>query len=110
MNKAVVFLGDSRKRIRDFPAEAKAVVGRELYRVQCGLDPSDWKAMNTVGVGVREIRVQEAGQFRVIYLAKFAEAIYVLHAFQKKAAQTPQRDIDLARRRFSALARERTSK
>jgi phage-related protein len=110
MIKMVVFFGDSRKRIRDLPAEAKAVAGREPYRVQCGLDPSDWKAMNTVGVGVREIRVQEAGQFRVIYLAKFAEAIYVLHAFQKKAAQTPQRDIDLARRRFNALARERTSK
>jgi phage-related protein len=83
MIKTAVFLGDSRKRIRDFPEEAKAVAGRELYRVQRGLDPADWKAMNTVGAGVREIRVQEAGQFRVIYVAKFAEAIYVLHAFQK---------------------------
>ncbi len=108
MIKAAVFLGDSRKRIREFPDEAKAVTGRELYRVQCGLDPTDWKAMNTVGIGVREIRVQEAGQFRVIYVAKFAEALYVLHAFQKKTPQTPKRDIDLARRRFNALAKERT--
>ena len=109
MVKPTVFLGDSRKRIRECPDEAKAVTGRELYRVQCGLDPTDWKAMNTVGVGVREIRVQETRQFRVIYVAKFAEAIYVLHAFQKKTPQTPKRDIDLARRRFNALAKERTS-
>ena len=109
MVKPAIFLGDSRKRMRDFPEEAKAVTGRELYRVQCGLDPADWKAMNTVGVGVREIRVQEAGQFRVIYVAKFAEAIYVLHAFQKNTAQTPKRDIDLSRRRFNALAKVRTS-
>jgi phage-related protein len=109
MIKAAVFLGDTRKRIRDFPEEAKSVTGRELYRVQCGLNPADWKAMNTVGVAVREIRVQEAGQFRVIYVAKFAEAIYVLHAFQKKTPQTSKRDIDLARRRFNALAKQRTS-
>jgi phage-related protein len=109
MVKPTVFLGDSRKRIRDFPEGAKAVAGRELYRVQCGLDPADWKAMNTVGIGVSEIRVHEAGQFRVMYVAKFAEAIYVLHAFQKKTAETPKRDIDLARRRFNALAKERTS-
>lgn len=109
MIKAAIFLGDSRKRIRDFPEAAKAIAGRELYRVQCGLDPSDWKAMNTVGVGVREIRIQEVGQYRVIYVAKFAEAIYILHAFQKKTAQTPKRDIDLASRRFNALAKERIS-
>ena len=109
MIKAAVFVGDSRKRIREFPDEAKAVAGRELFRVQCGSDPSDWKPMNTIGAGVREIRVQEAGQFRIMYVAKFAEAIYILHAFQKKTAQTPKRDIDLARRRFNALAKERSS-
>lgn len=109
MIKAAVFVGDSRKRIREFPDEAKAVAGRELFRVQCGSDPSDWKPMHTIGAGVREIRVQESGQFRIIYVAKFAEAIYVLHAFQKKTAQTPKRDIDLARRRFNALAKERSS-
>lgn len=65
--------------------------------------------MNTAGVGVREIRIQEVGQYRVIYVAKFAEAIYILHAFQKKTAQTPKRDIDLASRRFNALAKERIS-
>jgi phage-related protein len=82
--KAAVFVGDSRKRLREFPEEAKAVAGRELFRVQCGSDPPEWKPMNTIGAGVREIRVQEAGQFRIICVAKFAEAIYILHAFQKK--------------------------
>lgn len=109
MIKPAIFVGDSRKQLRAFPDEAKAVAGRELYRVQCGEEPSDWKSMNTVGAGVREIRVQETGQFRVIYVAKFAEAVYVLHAFQKKTAQTPQRDIELARRRFNTLAKERTT-
>lgn len=84
MLKPMVFLGDSRERVREFPADAKSVAGRELYRVQCGDEPLDWKPMTTVGAGVREIRIHEAGQFRVTYVAKFAEAIYVLHAFQKK--------------------------
>ena len=109
MIKVAVFVGDSRKRIREFPEEAKAVAGRELFRVQCGSDPSDWTPMNTIGAGVREIRVQEAGQFRIIYVVKFAEAIYILHAFRKKTAQTPKQDIDLARQRINALAKERSS-
>ena len=108
MTKAIVFLGDSRKRVRAFSDEAKAVAGRELYRVQCGEDPLDWKPMSSVGAAVREIRVNESGQFRIIYVAKFAEAIYVLHAFQKKTPQTAQSDIELARRRFNVLANERT--
>lgn len=108
MMKPVVFLGDSRKRMREFPDGARAVAGREIYRVQCGEDPSDWKSMTAVGAGVREIRVRESGHFRVIYVAKFAEAVYVLHAFQKKTPQISQPDIELARRRFDALVNERT--
>ena len=61
MIKPAVFVGNSRKQLRAFPDEAKAVAGRELYRVQCGEEPADWKSMSTVGAGVREIRVQEAG-------------------------------------------------
>jgi len=57
MIKPVAFLGDSRKRMREFPDGARAVAGREIYRVQCGEDPSDWKSMTAVGAGVREIRV-----------------------------------------------------
>jgi phage-related protein len=75
--------------------------------VQAGKDPEDWKPMPTVGLGVKEIRVREGGAFRVIYVARFAEAVYVLQAFQKKANKTPKPDLELARRRFRALIQER---
>lgn len=66
--------------------------------------------MPSVGLGVSEIRVREdSGAFRVIYVAKFAEALYVLHAFQKKAQKTPKAEIELARRRYKAMLKERKS-
>ncbi len=70
---------------------------------QKGLDPADWKPMKTVGPGVREIRIREAsGVFRVIYLAAVGDSVVVLHAFQKKTQQTPQKDIELAASRLRA--------
>jgi len=99
--KPLVFLGDSRDRLRDFPEVARGRAGAELFAVQLGLEPSDWKPMKTVGPGVREIRVRdETGAFRVIYLATLADRVLVLHAFQKKTQQTAQRDIDLAAKRL----------
>ena len=106
--KPVAWLGDSREQIRNFPDEPRHEAGYQLERVQAGKDPKDWKPMPSIGIGVNEIRVRDdAGAFRVIYLAKFAEAVYVLHAFQKKARKTAKADIELARRRFKALAEER---
>lgn len=106
--KQVHWIGDSRERISSFPAEARREAGFQLERVQAGKDPADWKPMSSVGLGVNEIRVREdGGAFRILYVARFAEAIYVLHAFQKKAQKTPKPDIDLARRRFRDLAQER---
>jgi phage-related protein len=103
--KRVTFVGDALDAIRDFPATARTEAGYQLGRVQQGLDPDDWKQMTGVGPGVREIRVRdESGAFRVIYVASLADAIYVLHAFQKKTQQTARRDIDLAARRFRQLA------
>ncbi|PIV88644.1 MAG: hypothetical protein COW48_04900, partial [Hydrogenophilales bacterium CG17_big_fil_post_rev_8_21_14_2_50_63_12] len=65
--------------------------------------------MQSIGEGVKEIRIRdESGAFRVIYLAKLAEAVYVLHCFQKKTEQTNQKDIELARKRLKDLMRERT--
>jgi phage-related protein len=78
-----------------------------LWEVQRGKEPSNWKPMPSVGIGVNEIRVRAGGAFRVIYLAKFAASVYVLHAFQKKARKTPKLDIDLARQRFRDLIQER---
>jgi phage-related protein len=104
--KPVIWMGSSREDVRRFPETAQDSLGFELYRVQCGSDPRDWKPMPTVGTGVREIRVRdEAGAFRVIYLATRAEGIYVLHCFQKKTQRTSQSDLDLAEKRLKSIAR-----
>lgn len=89
--------------IRDFPADARRQAGFELDAVQRGLEPSDWKPMASVGTGVREIRIHVLGEWRVIYVAKLADAIYVLHAFQKKTRRTRHEDIELARRRYRQI-------
>jgi phage-related protein len=104
--KPVTFLGDSLEAIRAFPDGARREAGHQIDRVQRGLDPNDWKPMKSIAAGVREIRVRDkAGAFRVIYLAALADAVYVLHAFQKKSRGTPRRDIGLAAERFKQLMR-----
>ncbi len=105
--KQVVWLGDSLRRVRDFAPEARHEAGVQLGLVQVGEEPSDWKPMPSVGLGVNEIRVRIGSAFRVIYMAKFMEAVYVLHAFQKKSRETARTDIELARRRFRELIQER---
>ena len=101
--KDVEFCGQSLNVIRNFHTAAKRVAGYQLDRIQHGLDPQSWKPMATIGSGVREIRIQEQGQFRIIYVARFDDAIYVLHAFQKKTQKTRKSDIDTAKREFQAL-------
>ena len=97
--KSLRFIGSSLDDMRDFPADARRQAGFELDAVQRGLEPSDWKPMTSIGTGVREIRIHVLGEWRVIYVAKLADAIYVLHAFQKKTQKTRREDIELARRR-----------
>ena len=101
--KPVIWLGSSRDDIRGFPVEVRQEAGHELDRVQRGSAPSDWSPMPTVGPGVREIRVHTENEYRVLYVAKFAEAVYVLHAFAKKTQQTAKRDIELAADRYRQL-------
>jgi len=104
--RAVVFLGDSLSRLREFPESARATAGFQLHQLQLGLDPDDWKPMGSIGPGVREIRIRDAsGAFRVIYLAKLEDRVLVLHAFQKKTQRTAQKDIDLAAARLRAWRR-----
>lgn len=105
--KAVVWLGDSRDRVKEFPDETRKAAGFELWEVQQGKEPSAWRPMPSVGLGVNEIKIRVGGAFRLMYVARFAEAVYVLHAFQKKAGKTPKPDIELARRRFKDLIQER---
>ena len=105
--RAVEFRGSALDDLRDFPVRARREAGHQIDQVQQGLDPDDWKPMNTVGHGVREIRIREDdGAFRVIYVAKFEDAVYVLHCFQKKTRATRKADLDLAARRYRDLVKE----
>ena len=83
------------------------MAGFQLWRVQRGLEPNDWKPLASVGLGVREIRVRTGLAYRVVYVAKFAEAVYVLHAFEKRSQRTSKRDLELARQRLRALVKQR---
>ena len=105
--KPVRWLGNTRAAVRAFPLHARRDAGYQLYRVQLGHDPSDWKPMPRVGAGVREIRIHADGEYRVLYLATRPDAVYVLHAFVKKRQATPKLDIDLGRARLRELLRRR---
>lgn len=107
--KELLFRGGSLDDLRRFPALAMRDAGYQLYKVQNGNEPTDWKPMSSIGEGVREIRIRdEAGVFRVIYLAKLADAVVVLHCFQKKTQETSAKDVKLAQRRFKDLMREQS--
>jgi phage-related protein len=102
--KPLRFLGDSLQQIRGFPESARKQAGVELHKVQQGIEPNDWKPMASVGVGVQEIRIRDdAGAFRILYVAKIESAVYVLHAFQKKTRRTAKRDLDLATARLKQI-------
>jgi len=101
--KPLKFMGLSLDDLRNFPDEARRAAGFELRVVQSGLDPSDWKPMQAIGPGVNEIRIHVLGEWRVIYVAKFRDAVYVLHAFQKKTRKTSRHDIDLAQERYRRI-------
>jgi len=101
--KPLIFVGSSLDDLRNFPDEARRAAGFELRAVQDGLEPSDWKPMRVIGPDVKEIRIHALGEWRVVYVAKFRDAIYVLHAFQKKSRTTSRHDIDLARQRYKQI-------
>ncbi|MDR3417087.1 MAG: type II toxin-antitoxin system RelE/ParE family toxin [Nevskia sp.] len=108
IQKLVTFEGTSQADLRAFPDDAKFDLGHQLDQVQRGLLPDDWKAMPAVGPGVMELRCQDKdGWYRVAYVAKFAESIYVLHAFQKKTNATSKQDVDLIKSRLSAVIAKR---
>jgi phage-related protein len=105
--KPIEFRGDSLDCLREFPRDARREAGFQLDRVQRGQEPFDWKPMSTVGPGVREIRIRDdSGALRVVYVTKLADAVYVLHCFQKKTQATAKRDLDLAERRYRELMKE----
>ena len=96
--KPIRFLGDSLKRLREFPDYARQDAGYQLDKVQRGEQPDDFKPMPSIGRGVEEIRVwDDSGTFRVIDTARVKAMVVVLHAFQKKTQTTSKQDIELAR-------------
>jgi len=104
--KPVAFRGNALDELRGFPEVARRAAGFQIDRIQRGYDPDNWKPMPSIGKGVREVRIgEEAGTFRVIYLAKLEDAVYVLHCFQKKTQKTAASDIELARSRYRELMR-----
>ncbi len=106
--KGIAWVGDAKRQVQDFPDTARSEAGHQLWRVQMGRDPDDWKPMPSIGNGVREIRIREAsGAFRIVYIATLPQAVYVLHAFQKKTEKTEKRDIDLAAARLRTVLTER---
>jgi len=107
--KRLRFHGDSSERLREFPADIRQDVGYQLYLVEQGFDPLDWKPMPSIGKGVREIRVRDdTGAYRAIYIATLPNAVHVLHVFQKKTQKTARHDLELAKARLRELLRSLT--
>ncbi len=108
--KEIRWVGSTYNDLLEFPVDPRREAGFQLGKVQAGLEPDDWKPFDDVGSGTREIRIKDSqGIFRVMYVAKFEEAIYVLHCFQKKTEATAKRDKDIAATRYRAVALERNS-
>jgi len=108
--QAIHWVGTSYKDLLSFPVQAKRDAGYQLHRIQNGLNPEDWKPFNSIGVGVKEIRISDEGNaYRIMYVAKFLGKIYVLHSFQKKSQKTRSKDIELAKARYNAVIKEEQS-
>jgi phage-related protein len=108
--KPVRWIGRSLEAVRDFPQKARRQAGAELRAIQDGEQPTDFRPMPDIGPGAMEIRIRRPHEHRVIYVARYEEAIYVLHAFEKKTRRTPQRDIKIARANYAEVQRQRESK
>ena len=109
--KEIRWMGTAYEDIFEFPAEPRKEAGFQLGKVQAGLEPDNWKPFEEVGSGTKEIRIREtSGIYRVMYVAKFEEAIYVLHCFRKKTETTAKHYKDVAEARYRAIVRERRDK
>lgn len=105
--KPIGWRGSSLADVRAFPPDARRKAGHQLGRLQSGLMPDDWKPLPKLGTGTIEIRIHTAVEHRVIVVTKFAEALYVLHAFEKKARKLAKHHLELAAQRHRDLISER---
>ena len=109
--KEIRWMGSAYQDLLGFPDDARRQSGFQLGKVQAGLEPDDWKPFDEAGTGTREIRIREAsGAYRVLYVAKFEEAVYVLHCFQKKTQATSLRDRRITEARYRAVVAARKVK
>jgi phage-related protein len=100
----IAWEGDSREVITSFPDEAKRNLGFDLRLLQQGQQPTDYRAMSSIGPGVFELRDQdERAWYRVIYLSRVRDVIHVLHCFEKRSRQTPLKEINVARQRLKGV-------
>jgi phage-related protein len=105
--KPIVWLGDTRDRLRRFPQAARREIGYQLSLIQAGRSAIDWKPIPLVGSGVIEIRVHAEGEYRIFYVAKFEDAVYVLHVFAKKTRKASALDVELGKKRYRELLERR---
>lgn len=104
MLKEVVWLGDSKLVVSEFPEPIKEDMGFELYRLQRGEKPLKSRPMKSIGNGVYEIKEQDhRGWYRIIYAIHVRGKIYVLHGFKKQSAKTAKEDIELAKKRLKSI-------
>ncbi len=108
--KALVWVGSSLADLKNFPEHARKEAGHWLHVVQSGRDPFDVKPIPGIGAGANEIRIHRRNEYWVVYVAKFGEAVYVLHCFEKKTRTTSKRDMDLARKRYMQVINMRAKK
>ncbi len=105
--KQLFWLGNSRSRLKEFPPEAQHIAGYQLFQVQCGDQPDDWRPMPSVGQRITEIRIHRPNEYRVLYIATYLESVYVLHCFEKKTNKTPIKHFRIARKNYADLQKNR---
>ena len=107
VDKPIYWIGSSKDDICNFPEDARKKAGFQLRTIQKGQKPNDFKPMPTIGKGAEEIRIWTGETYRIFYVARFSEAVYVLHAFGKKTQKTSQQDIDLGKQRYQQMVKFR---
>ena len=106
-DKPLIWLDSSKDDLLNFSPEARRKSGFQLRAIQRGRPPADFKPMAIVGSGVEEIRIRADGAYRIFYIARFEEAVYILHCFQKKTQRTASQDIELGQNRYQKLINQR---
>ena len=107
VDKPIYWVGSSKIDISNFSEEARRKAGFQLRAVQQGQTPTDFKPMPIVGKGVEEVHIRTDVAYRVFYVAKFEEAVYVLHAFQKKTQKTSKQDLKIGQQRYQEMTQFR---